>query len=321
MLKGGKRGFTLIELSLAVGFIALLSLTITLIIQNTVATYRRGLTLNQINTTGMDLVDEMRTVIQSSPSRSATYDCAVVFKNTADIDHCEKDNARSFSTLTRRADVKLKDGTSINVPVYGAICTGSYSYIWNSGYYFGDNRQNDAGPLAGPASLKTDTGTISGFRLLKVRDERRGVCKQVFRDPNSYKYEGSSYSEPDDLQNNLSAEFNVANPPGKNFSDDSTDRDLVYFYPTALDPEDIEIVLEDKVTNPLAIYDFTITPPASSVALRSAFYSGSFILGTLQGGINIKKSGNFCQTPMDYENDFDYCSINKFNFAAQATGG
>ena len=34
-------------------------------------------------------------------------------------------------------------------------------------------------------------------------------------------------------------------------------------------------------------------------------------------------SGNFCKTPESFESDenFDYCAINKFNFAAQAIGG
>ena len=42
----------------------------------------------------------------------------------------------------------------------------------------------------------------------------------------------------------------------------------------------------------------------------------------MQGGINVTAAGNFCAAPNDYGNDqnFDYCSINKFNFAARATG-
>lgn len=54
-----KAGFTLVELSLSIAFIAVLSITIVLIINDAISTYRRGLTLNQINTTGMDLVDEI----------------------------------------------------------------------------------------------------------------------------------------------------------------------------------------------------------------------------------------------------------------------
>ena len=62
--------------------------------------------------------------------------------------------------------------------------------------------------------------------------------------------------------------------------------------------------------------------PARDIANSSALYSVSFVLGTVQGGIDITKSGGFCATPDDYEDaNFDYCTINKFNFAALATGG
>ena len=73
---------------------------------------------------------------------------------------------------------------------------------------------------------------------------------------------------------------------------------------------------EGSVGNNLAIYDLASATPAESSAGNSLFYSVSFILGTIQGGINVKASGNFCATPADYElENFDYCAINKFNFA------
>ena len=68
-----KKGFTLIELSFSIAFIAILSITVTMVIINAIASYRRGIVLNQINTMGMDLADEFRTTIQSSPSRNAAY--------------------------------------------------------------------------------------------------------------------------------------------------------------------------------------------------------------------------------------------------------
>ena len=78
----------------------------------------------------------------------------------------------------------------------------------------------------------------------------------------------------------------------------------------------------DEKNGGLAIYDLYVSTPAESVAKNNLFYSVSFILGTIQGGINITKSGNFCATPDDYGiENFDYCAINKFNFAAQAVGG
>ena len=61
-----KEGFTLIELSLSIAFISVLSLAVALIITNSISAYHRGLVLNQINTTGMELVDDMRAAVQNA---------------------------------------------------------------------------------------------------------------------------------------------------------------------------------------------------------------------------------------------------------------
>ena len=65
-----REGFTLIELSLSMLFIGILSVSIVLIISNTVSSYRRGMTLTQINTMGVTLADDMRSSVQNASSRS-----------------------------------------------------------------------------------------------------------------------------------------------------------------------------------------------------------------------------------------------------------
>ena len=84
--------------------------------------------------------------------------------------------------------------------------------------------------------------------------------------------------------------------------------------------EPVELISSNNAGGDLAIYDLSATFSTSGVSINSAFYSVSFILGTVQGGINIKAAGNFCNPPNGYDSSFDYCAINKFNFAAQATG-
>ena len=129
-IKGGKKGFTLVELSLSIGFIAILSLTITLIINDTAATYRRGITLRGTCST-------MFTGSSGGSGNSA-------------VEKCESDDAGSMIILRRMGYVDVDedgeidkddsdDGGSEKIPVFGAICLGSFTYIWNSGYYFGEN--------------------------------------------------------------------------------------------------------------------------------------------------------------------------------------
>ena len=68
-----KEGFTLVELSLAMAFVGVLSVAVVLIISNTVSAYRRGLTLSRVNMVGSDLVDDMRSSVQGSSAKSLIF--------------------------------------------------------------------------------------------------------------------------------------------------------------------------------------------------------------------------------------------------------
>ena len=83
----------------------------------------------------------------------------------------------------------------------------------------------------------------------------------------------------------------------------------------------VEVLLANDDANKLVLYDLAVAVPAINNAGNSAFYSVSFILGTVDGGINVMSSGNFCKAPEESNSNFNYCAINKFNFAAQANGG
>lgn len=297
-----RKGFTLIELSLSIAFIGILSITIALIINDTIATYRRGLTLNQINTTGMDLVDDMRAAIQNSSSRGAVGECATWFSGN-DLSNCEDDGGLKMVSVTREATVNIKGRTESDnkaVPVLGAFCTGTYSYIWNSGYFFGENGDYEVnGAEQATFKYKDAAGgesTIEGFRLLKIKDNTRVVCvSQLGSSGGNRSYE---------LSTEKISEFNISGMS-----------EIVDEEPVSL------ISAEGNSDSNLALYDLTAAKPASSNASNSAFYAVSFILGTIQGGVDVLATGNFCATPNDYEvANFDYCAINKFNFAAQATG-
>ena len=71
----------------------------------------------------------------------------------------------------------------------------------------------------------------------------------------------------------------------------------------------------------LALYDLRIFHPARHAYSGQAFYAGTFVLATLQGDIDIKSSGEYCKAPKEaYFDEFTYCALNKYNFAAEATG-
>ena len=291
-----RKGFTLVELSLSVAFISILSITVALIINDTVSSYQRGLTLNKINTAGMELVDDMRAVIQSAPAGALKDVCSTRLSEGA-ADKCRLDNAHKFVSVSRIANVsKSGESTIKNIPVFGAFCTGSYSYIWNSGYFFanGYSIREPSGAIVNMAKLVDGSGNTlaSDFKLLKVKDKSFAVCTNATTGGDSSKY-------------------------GEKISSDFVLGGIIFE-----EPEDLLSNNESESTdNNLAFYDLYSGVPAINDSGSALFYTVSFVLGTVQGGVNVKASGDFCKTPADYKSNFDYCAINKFNFAAQAIGG
>ena len=169
------------------------------------------------------------------------------------------------------------------VPVAGVFCTGEYSYVWNSGYAFlGDKRFS-----------------LSTYKSVEeLKDNGKAV--EEIKNPRLVKIADNSRS--------ACAWFSLKENQEKEFKAISTENH-------------IELISSQEGGNNLAIYDLSAKMSVAGVPMNSLFYSVSFILGTVQGGINVNAAGNFCSPPNDFNSNFDYCAINKFNFAVQATGG
>ncbi|MBQ3445297.1 prepilin-type N-terminal cleavage/methylation domain-containing protein [Candidatus Saccharibacteria bacterium] len=349
--KAYRAGFTLVELSISMVFVGILSVAIALIISDTIGSYKRGLTLNQINTTGMDVVDDLRTSVQNSSALAVTNDCTKYYAtnagtydgngnvtNNSALQKCWNDNGYNFVYWEKRSDVRLKrsDGTYDNlgsIPIYGAFCTGTYSYIWNSGYFetpeaefseknggwaklvyrYGSNLRlyyRSALNESGSAPINNVNGnvTISSddrpFRLLKIQDTYRGVCAGVTRNTNNSRssFDTAYVAQGGNLPSDFNGKFNM------------TDYGAVV-------EEPVDVIITDK-TYDLTLYNLYVPRPEISSTQKNTFYAVSFILGTVGGGININAHGKSCAPPNDYKNNenFDYCAINKFSFAVQVGG-
>ena len=299
-----KNGFTLVELSFSLVFISILSIIIVMVITGSISSYRRGIILNQINTVGADLVEDFRTALQSSLPRPVSSDCATVYSKEELVAQCKNDKARNFVTVVRKASVKVGSKTISSVPVFGAFCTGKYSYIWNSGYFFDSANYTVNGVSAaklryknvGSSSITTFPSSGHTSKIIKVEDGERAVCISATASSSKNRY--TLYSD------SIGNTFDISSY-------------------TVLENDPIEL-LGGGENNNLALYDFESTTPAEGGKDDRTFYTASFILGTVQGGINVMASGDYCSTPGGYNasvENFDYCAINKFNFAAQATGG
>ncbi|MEI6228576.1 MAG: hypothetical protein WCP11_00915 [Candidatus Saccharibacteria bacterium] len=92
--EGSKKGFTLIELMLAMGFVSALLLVIAMTVIQIGNIYNRGITLKAVNESGRSIASELQRSVSSSP----------VF--SLDDNYIVKDWG-------------------------GRLCTGQYSYVWN----------------------------------------------------------------------------------------------------------------------------------------------------------------------------------------------
>ena len=304
-----KKGFTLVELAISLTVISILLLVIAQFISGIVESYTKGLTVKAINSTARDLIEDLTTTITSAPARNNIDMCSLNYIYSSDAnspyDQCQKDDAYLFIYNERYATNVTVDGSTIinkPVPISGAFCTGKYSYIWNTGYIL--NKKTYSVPADYPvATIKyRDTSNriinypeneSKSFRLIRFLDLSRVACSSRIKD--------GSYNKISDSVGTY------------DLTSDASGND--YYLTSEIE----ELLSADE--NDLALYDLQIFHPATNNSTFRSYYTGAFILGTLRGSVNIRANGDYCKAPADYESDFDYCAINKFNFAARAIGG
>lgn len=103
-----KKGFTIVELMLAMAFVSMLLLAIAATTMQIGNIYNRGLMLKEINQAGSSLAS----AIQSNITTSTAFD------------------------LNSSHYVQTKSGSNI---IGGRLCTGQYSFIWNYGKAIASN--------------------------------------------------------------------------------------------------------------------------------------------------------------------------------------
>ena len=131
MAKKTKKGFTLVELALALAFVAVLLLTIAWLTIHLTTVYEKGLAMKSVNSVGKELIDDFSRSISASPAITVESLCSKY--SGEQYNKCVGDSARRFS-FQQRYNKVIVDGTETVVPTNGVFCTGRYSYIWNTAY-------------------------------------------------------------------------------------------------------------------------------------------------------------------------------------------
>ncbi len=283
--KAQKKGFTLVELSLALIFVGTLFIMIATIVANMITIYQKGTTITNVNNVGRSIITDMTNAITEAPPLNVASACGELLP--AAVDACKNDGAKLTVSVTKRNYVA---GASGNVSTSGAFCTGKYSYIWNSGYVMLKEENGSEAAYTGGRTYASriiyNGGAIdNNFRLIKIEDKKRLACASQVT---------GGYAV-----NNTNTVF------------DLTGNDPISEEPVEL------IASSDKR---LALYQLDVENAAQNQTTKRSLYSATFILATIRGGINITGNENYCKPPGDADSDFDYCAINKFNFATRTAG-
>lgn len=317
-----KSGFTMVELSLTMAFVAVLLITIAVITSNIMTIYQKGLTIKAVNSVGRGLTDEFITGITSAPAVDTTSLCNSHI--TDNKNKCEDEQAFNFVFQEYRPT----SGDFKDKQLYGVFCTGNYSYLWNT--YYGEKAgktitikykiRNDAGGeedvIAYDINDKKPTPTQYP-RLVRFKDPTYRLCSAVT---------DKNYKPL--LKEGGTTEINITqlrNADGFGFGNNVL-------------PEKPEQGMLDAFDLDLELYDLTVYHIAQDPMTLRTYIPGSFILATKRGNIDISRSGDYCQPDSivdavtgevtsgdtsslsDLGSEFNYCAINKFNFAARTAG-
>lgn len=289
-----KSGFTIIEISFAMAVISVLLIIIATISINLMAVYQKGLTIKAVNSVGRGLIDEITSAINSAPSIDSDNLCNSFIEGGSSRTECKNDNANKF--VYQHKVGYNQDG--LPVQYSGVFCSGNYSYIWNTQF-----------------ALESGNNTLS----LTYLDQQRQT--QVINTPRLVRFEDKTYRA-------CSVTIN------KQYRSDLSNLNMIDISHLAngiekRTPEPVQGFLTSFDLD-LVLYELTMFPISQdSITLRS-FISGTFILATERGGVNITRTGDYCDvqqgndiangSTLELGSEFNYCAINKFNFAARTAG-
>ena len=317
-----KKAFTIVELTLAMGFIGTMLFGIASLMMQIMSIYQKGLTMRSINSTGREIVSDLTRTINAS-----RVDVDVNPAQDDEITLNDLNNARRQYYYQTEKDKKQ---------LGGVFCTGNYSYVWNTadnireyatvGNGFvadGEFIYNNSG-----AKIRAMNNAKSGKYILEVLDNKNDKNPHHFILPRFARVR-------DDERTLCEKPADGTTRTSFNLTSQNSEINLAKLENFKIKQDDVvELIKENE--NGIALYNFTILPATQNSTTKQIFYSGMFILATIRGGVNIKSNGEFCQGSNKYSdsegdqygvadseftsNDFDYCAVNKFNFSTRATG-
>lgn len=243
-----QKGFTLIEMMVAMAFVSVLMLTIAMAVIQIGNIYNKGLTMRAVDYAGRALSTEIRqTLGQSEP----------------------------FSVDTALRIQKHPGSSSLN-PDGGRLCTGTFSYIWNFGTAM-DNPINKYADISevgpdGSASDSAENRVSNEIRFIKLRDNGGGYCADLTKP--------ILQSEAVELLSGGDHDLAIQRFEIVQIADDQSTRQALYRITMELGTN-----REDSVQRPseLTTMDTTCKPPSDDTSLQDFCAVNQFVF-TVQAG-------------------------------------
>lgn len=303
-----KAGFTIIEVTLSLAFIGMLVVAIAMVLVNILALYQKGLTVKSVNSVGRGIVSELTTSINAAPSVDSTSLCNTLMNTDLEKRSCLESGAFEFLFQARTGKKRDQENVEHDVQYYGALCTGKYTYVWNT--YQGIDSGHTINLKYNINSTRMNQVKNDKFKIIRFSDRNYRACSMIAKNKTSFLNAAGNF------------ELDITTLP-------NGASNYIYEEPTEgfLDSTDVELYL----------YELTIFPVSQDLVTLRAFFSGTFILATDRGDVNIFRSGDYCNPNaildtahggdnggsgdvLDLGSEFNYCAVNRFNFAARTSG-
>ena len=310
-----KKGFTLIELMLAVAFLGTLLLSIAMLTMRLVDMYTKGATMRAVNSVGSAIVDDMNSHITSS---TVWTDDLVDGKDKTALEDAKKQYLRVHHYTVTDGSNTYKYADS------GAFCTNSYTYVFNLQPAM--LRYREEGDYKPERFTDGKPGYLS-IRKNGSSEKPRPYALARISDPGcaQFKHLGLSQAE---VQDQINKKLESAGKTTVPYISSEYFQGANNYFETGAN--DLTVLLDgttsDEATD-LQLYDFAVMSAAQSKATNQSLYDIAFVLGTTRGGINVLSANNYCQKNSnateytDYaDNAISYCSVNRFEFVARQTG-
>ncbi len=280
-MKETKKAFTIVEISLAMTFLAVLLVAIATLIMRITGIYQKGLTLRSINSAGTEIIEDMTRTVGAA-SYLLDVNNSVVGDNGAVKYEDENNNVDKYYYAYTNRGQQYSGGKFVNAQLYGVFCTGSYSYVWNTAQTL---RQD---------TFKGLTVSVGGEnkhpKFAKIYDPEQASC----RGDNSVATQGQAHGAS-------GATISLANES---------------YYTDLIGEDELDISMYEFNVTPVTQSSITKQSFVSANFILATTKGG---VNINSNGDFCRGEGH--EYSEEYNNsDFNYCAVNKFSFSVR-TGG